>query len=476
MVCEQCGSNDLVFDGSGYRCAACDTVHVLVDAEPAEEHVPEPVRPAKKKVPKTTDVGKNNALRSANDYLDTSAFSYEGLIDQLEFEGYTHEEAVYGADACGADWFDQAKRNAREYLQNVGGYSKKGLAEQLEYEKFTHDEAAYGADRSGADWYEQAHICAKNYQESCSFSYEGMLDQLKYEKFTDAEAEYGADVVFGKRAARPKKQSRSDVERAIASKNPAKVSSSPAKDLAERANPAKVSSSGKSDSSGCGCLGWIIIIIVAFLVVRGCTASDSDSKNTVNSNTNAAAVVSNTANTSSQTSHSTSSSSGDKRTPFDYERIMKGTIYRPTKDCQEYKAGEDMPVGTYLFIIEDQGNGAPGWIAIQSQGHMGGGGGYVSWGIMPVREGQTLLASRVRFCLLDECDQSQIPEGVEVFKGKEQGTQNLIVKRESGRYDAVCGAAESIKEQYPGISWSSQWEELSNMGYSYEEIAWAIGG
>ncbi|MEU7952653.1 Ltp family lipoprotein [Micromonospora chalcea] len=34
----------------------------------------------------------------AKDYLDTQPFSRSGLIKQLEFEGYTHAQAVYGVD------------------------------------------------------------------------------------------------------------------------------------------------------------------------------------------------------------------------------------------------------------------------------------------------------------------------------------------------------------------------------------------
>ncbi|WP_276927587.1 Ltp family lipoprotein, partial [Faecalibaculum rodentium] len=32
----------------------------------------------------------------AQDYLDTMSFSYDGLIEQLEFEGFTPEQAQYG--------------------------------------------------------------------------------------------------------------------------------------------------------------------------------------------------------------------------------------------------------------------------------------------------------------------------------------------------------------------------------------------
>lgn len=41
------------------------------------------------------------AARSAQSYMDTSSFSRQGLIDQLTFEGYTAEQAAYGAKAVG---------------------------------------------------------------------------------------------------------------------------------------------------------------------------------------------------------------------------------------------------------------------------------------------------------------------------------------------------------------------------------------
>lgn len=93
-------------------------------------------------------MGERNALGSALDYLDVMAFSYTGLIEQLEFEGYSHAEAVYGADHCGADWYEQAARSAAEYL-DVMSFSRSELIEQLEFEGFTHDQAVYGVDQNG---------------------------------------------------------------------------------------------------------------------------------------------------------------------------------------------------------------------------------------------------------------------------------------------------------------------------------------
>lgn len=90
----------------------------------------------------------SNALRMAKQYLDYTAFSHSGLIEQLEYEGFSNTDATYGADNCGADWNAQAAKKAQEYLDYTA-FSRQGLIEQLEYEGFTADQAAYGASAVG---------------------------------------------------------------------------------------------------------------------------------------------------------------------------------------------------------------------------------------------------------------------------------------------------------------------------------------
>lgn len=91
--------------------------------------------------------GMRNALASAKNYLSIMPFSYSGLIEQLEYEGYAYSEAVYAADNCGADWYEQAVKAAENYL-TIMAFSRTGLIEQLEYEGYTHDQAVYGADKA----------------------------------------------------------------------------------------------------------------------------------------------------------------------------------------------------------------------------------------------------------------------------------------------------------------------------------------
>lgn len=93
-------------------------------------------------------IGESNALKMAKRYLSSSSFSYNGLVKQLEYEGYSHEEAVYGAENCGADWNEQAVKKAKAYLDS-SAFSKTGLIGQLEYEGFTHEQAVYGAEQNG---------------------------------------------------------------------------------------------------------------------------------------------------------------------------------------------------------------------------------------------------------------------------------------------------------------------------------------
>ena len=165
---------------------------VLIEAGLLSQESTKPADTASPAANSEASVGEKNALRSAISYLDFSAFSYSGLIEQLEYEGYTAEEATYAVDNCGADWSEQALLSAKNYL-DFSAFSYSGLIDQLKYEGFTTEEATYGVDNCGADWFEQAAKCAQNYLEYSSFSRAGLIDQLKYEGFTNEQAVYGVD-------------------------------------------------------------------------------------------------------------------------------------------------------------------------------------------------------------------------------------------------------------------------------------------
>jgi hypothetical protein len=92
--------------------------------------------------------GQKNAVRSAENYLDTAPFSKKGLIKQLEFEGYSTEDATYAVDAITVDWNEQAAKSAKNYLE-ISPFSRSGLIKQLEFEGYTTEEATFGVDQAG---------------------------------------------------------------------------------------------------------------------------------------------------------------------------------------------------------------------------------------------------------------------------------------------------------------------------------------
>lgn len=92
--------------------------------------------------------GQRNALNRALDYLDNFEFSRQGLIDQLLYDGYTQEEAEYGADHTNVNWNDEAMLKAADYL-SVMSFSRQGLIEQLMFDGFTQEQAEYGVSQNG---------------------------------------------------------------------------------------------------------------------------------------------------------------------------------------------------------------------------------------------------------------------------------------------------------------------------------------
>ena len=93
-------------------------------------------------------MGQKNARKKAESYLRFSAFSREGLIDQLEYEGFTNEDSVYAVDKLNVDWNEQAAKKAESYL-DFSSFSRDGLIDQLEYEGFTYEQAVYGVEAVG---------------------------------------------------------------------------------------------------------------------------------------------------------------------------------------------------------------------------------------------------------------------------------------------------------------------------------------
>ena len=92
-------------------------------------------------------LGQLDAEAAAELYLSVMPFSERDLREQLEFDGYNTSEIDYAIANCGADWNEQAASMARIY--SLGVLSRSEMIEFLEDDGFTTEQAEYGATAAG---------------------------------------------------------------------------------------------------------------------------------------------------------------------------------------------------------------------------------------------------------------------------------------------------------------------------------------
>ena len=96
----------------------------------------------------------DQAVRGAENYLETMPFSRLGLIDQLSSEfgsQFTIDQATKAVDSIDVDWNEQAVRAAESYLETMP-FSRQGLIDQLSSDygsQFTVEQATYAVDQLG---------------------------------------------------------------------------------------------------------------------------------------------------------------------------------------------------------------------------------------------------------------------------------------------------------------------------------------
>ncbi len=141
---------------------AADVEEEEVEEEPVEEEIDEPVEnepeepePVEEVITEPVEepedsetLEQKNAVSMAEDYLNYTAFSKSGLVDQLKYEGFEDEDATYAVGQLNVDWQEQAVDMAFDYL-DYSSFSRAGLIEQLEYEGFSKEDATYAADEVG---------------------------------------------------------------------------------------------------------------------------------------------------------------------------------------------------------------------------------------------------------------------------------------------------------------------------------------
>ncbi len=92
------------------------------------------------------------AVKRAKQYLADSknAYSAAGMKKLLtDTDKFTAEQAAYAIENCGADWKAQAVKKAKEYATESESLTHEELVAKLKEDGFTAEEAEYGANQNG---------------------------------------------------------------------------------------------------------------------------------------------------------------------------------------------------------------------------------------------------------------------------------------------------------------------------------------
>lgn len=122
-------------------------------SEPAAAPTSEEPEPAEEPEG-SLSVEEQNAVGAAQSYLEFSAFSRKGLIEQLSSDagdGYPKKVATKAVDSLDVDYKEQAAKAAKNYLE-VSNFSRQGMIEQLSSDAgdgYTKAQAEYGAKQAG---------------------------------------------------------------------------------------------------------------------------------------------------------------------------------------------------------------------------------------------------------------------------------------------------------------------------------------
>lgn len=100
--------------------------------------------------------GQQQAVESAQGYLsEGQGFSKAGLMQQLTShygEGFSKADARFAIRYLHPNWYQQAVKSARNYLNDGQGFSRDGLIQQLSSsygEGFTYAQAVYAVNKVG---------------------------------------------------------------------------------------------------------------------------------------------------------------------------------------------------------------------------------------------------------------------------------------------------------------------------------------
>ncbi len=99
-------------------------------------------------------VSQENAIESAESYLDFGGFSKKGPIEQLSSkfgDGFSQEDAIFAVNHVDVEWNKEAVESAKSYLE-TSSFSRQGLIGQfssLHGDQFTKAQAVYAVNQVG---------------------------------------------------------------------------------------------------------------------------------------------------------------------------------------------------------------------------------------------------------------------------------------------------------------------------------------
>ena len=122
---------------------------------------------------------------------EMDGYSEKALADYLSWAGFSPDQIQYAIDNLPeVDWLEQAQRCAARYLAVIP-MSRADLISQLEFEGFTSEQARDAVDTCGADWMANALAAARG--ESPDLSDEELREVLEYDEFTEEEIQYALE-------------------------------------------------------------------------------------------------------------------------------------------------------------------------------------------------------------------------------------------------------------------------------------------
>ena len=136
-----------------------------------------------------------NAVRSAKDWIEYSAYSRNNLIETLsQSDGYTIRDATFAVDSLDINWAKQAKKAAKDWIE-YSAYSRKNLIETLsQSDGYTINDAAAAVDGLNIDWNEQALRSAKDWLEYSGYSRKNLIETLSQsDGYSQSQATYAAE-------------------------------------------------------------------------------------------------------------------------------------------------------------------------------------------------------------------------------------------------------------------------------------------